>query len=416
MSLKVKNVVVSILFFALFCLFSETSYSASFDSFVKNLRDLFYSVQGKAVLFGYTKEFIFAEITEGSFKSGDLVVVKSDNLSGEELAYGEVEEVRGKITRIYITSLQKPLKKGVLVMGLKSLHANINIDDDNAYLKSLFLREKDIKLQSNKDEKTNVIINFSKKDETSYNYKVLTPSGRLLLIGKLSLKNGEETPAFSISMKLVFDENTGEYWMFKDNELYCHTCSSSKTVRVNTEGKVLSMYLEGKNLYLLTEREKTFVVSDGKVSIYDGLVTQGEKLLYISKEAKLYDLNKQKVISELPQKYDYVYYWNNGNFLGKIGGKLVSVASDNKIAELPIEDAPIIRVKSGKLYLYREIKENVPLSGEYLALYLDVYDLKSVSLLKRVEIKESFIDFDIDEKNGEIIALKFDGTVKRIKF
>lgn len=415
---KKYNVKHFYLFFLVlfFCgLFSSTSYAVSFDNFVKDLRKIFYSVLGKATLFGYTKDFVFAEIKEGSFKAGDLVVINSDALSGDELAYGEVEDVKGKMVRIYITNAQKPLRKDAVVMGVKKIYANIKVDSDEAYIKSLFLKEKDIKLQDVPDEKTNVTIVFDKKEDASYTYKVLAPSGRILVIGKLTLQNGDDTRTFNLSTRIAFDQNAAEHWLLKDDELFCYTCSVSKSTKINTDGKVLNMFSEDKKLYLLTENDKTFVYDGDKIHSYDGLVTQDEKLLYVPKDGKIYELVSRRVVKDLPQKLDYIYYWADNSYLAKKGEKLI-LSKVDKTFELSTQDAPIIRVKKERLYLYREIKETVPLSGDYLALYLDIYDLKDLSLIKRFEIKESLIDFDVDEKNDEIIAVKYDGTIKRIKF
>lgn len=390
---------------------------ADFTEFIRELRNVFYSVQGTATLYGYTKDFGFVEIKEGSFKVGDLVLIKSSDLSinSEELAFGEVEDVKGKMARIYITSLIKPLKQDSIVVGLKRIYANVKIDDNNSYLKALFLKEPEIQLQENRDEKTNVVITFNKNDEKSYGYKVATPAGRLIMIGSLSLDTQKEFVVPQQTIKVAFDEETGNYWIFKDGELLCHTCSTAKKKKINTEREVKRVFYERKKVCLLTDSGKTVVSENGEVLIYEGLITQGEELLFHPKEKKIYDLKKEKVLKELPQEIEELYYWKNDTGLAKSGEKLV-LYKEGKKATLDISDMRTFRIKNDRLYLYREVKEMVPLSGPYVALFLEVYDLKELVLLKRVEISESFSDFDVDEKAGEFIIVKPEGTVKRVKF
>ncbi|GAB4440363.1 MAG: hypothetical protein OHK0040_11840 [bacterium] len=405
-----------ITFFLIFIL-PFTAKGADFTEFIRELRNVFYSVQGKATLYGYTKDFGFAEIKEGSFKVGDLVLIKSSDLSinSEELAFGEVEDVKGKMARIYITSLIKPLKQDALVVGLKRIYANIKIDDNSPYLKALFLKEPEIKLQENRDEKTNVVITFSKNDEKSYGYKVTTPAGRLIMIGNLSLDTQRVFTVPQENIKIAFDEETGNHWIFKDGELSCHTCSTAKTKKINSEGEVKRLFSERKKVYLMTDRDKTVVFENGENLIYEGLITQGEERIFYPKEKKIYDLKKEKVLKELPQEIEELYYWKNDTGLAKSGERLV-LLKEGKKASVDISDMRTFRIKNDRLYLYREVKEMVPLSGPYVALFLEVYDLKDLLLQKRVEISESFSDFDVDEKAGEFIIVKPDGTVKRVKF
>lgn len=393
------------------------AYSADFGVFIKELRNIFYSVQGNATLFGYSKDFGFAEIKDGSFKVGDLVLIKSSPhaVGSEELAFGEVEDIKGKIIRIYITNLVKPLKKDAVVVGLKRIYANVKIDDNNPVLKSLFLKEPEIVMQENRDEKTNVIITLNKKDENSYGYKVITAAGRLLLIGNLSLDAKRDMIFQQKALKLAFDEDSGNHWLFKDNELSCYTCVSAKSMKIELEGNVTNIYVDRKKVYMWTDKFKTLVFDNGKVLEYDGLITKGDELLFSPNENKLYDLSKGRILKELPQKIGYLYYWKIESGLGRSGDKLLFFSNEG-VKELAIPEMSVVRIKNDKLYLYKEISETVPLSGAYIILYLEIYDLKTLTLQKRLEINESFLDFDVDEKSGELIVLKSDSTIKRIRF
>lgn len=385
---------------------------------VKELREIFYTTQGTGKLVGYSQEFAFIEIEEGAFKSGDIVVIRSDNVvpALEELAFGEVEEVKGKMARIYITNRIKPLKAGAKVMGLKRIYVNIKIDDDNPYLKKLFSMEKDIQLQENRDEKTNVVLTFTKKTEGIYSYKAVAPSGRILLLGTLSLGGQsvfEPVETIAPVMKICYDNERGEIWILKNNELFCHTCTSFKNVIVGTGLNILRLYSENKKIYLHTEKSKTIVVDNDNINTYSGFIIQGGDGIYYPEEGKIYDIRREKVIKELPEKYEYIYLQKGDVVIAKKGDKLILITNDKR-REINITEGDIIRLKNDKIYVYREQKEEVPLAGAYETLYFEFYDAKTLTLEKRENIKEKVVDFDVDEKTGEFIVLKPDGTVKRL--
>ncbi len=396
------------------CIFglNNSSYGGDFDSFVKELRNIFFSVQGKATLFGYTKEYGFAEVKEGSFKAGDMVAIRS--LSGEELAFGEVEDIKSGLLRIYITSQTKPLKKDSEVVGLKRIYANIRTEGNGAVIKTLFLKEKDFIIQENRDEKTSVVLYFDKKDEHTYGYRAVTPSGRILLLGNISLNSVTLVGQYPQTISVAYDEDGGNIWIYRGKELLCHSCSSTEVIKPDFSGEVKAMFAGKKGVYLLTDKGSTFVIEGNNIHSRKGWITQGEELLFSPEEQRLYDLNGNTV-KNLSQNLDMLFYWKEGVGLGKKGDKLFMIG-DTILKELTVSDVSLLRVKNDKLYLYREIKEEVPLSGVYLAIYLEVYDLKGLFLLKRSELNEEFVDFDVDEKNGEVIGIKRDGTLKRFKF
>lgn len=401
-------------------LFPINSYSATFHDFINELRGTLFSVQGKATIFGYTQDFAFGKIVEGTFKEGDIVIIKDDTKlhENEELAFGEVENIKGNLIKIYITSYKKPLTKLASVIGIKRIYANIKIEDNNFYLKSLFLKEKDIQIQEKQDEKTNVNIFFTKKSEHTYGYKVISPSGRMVLIGNVSFEKEMHSPTTKISnASIVFDDQNNHYWLLEGKELTCHSCSNTRTIKIDLDGSIINTYFDRNQLVLWSDKNKSLSIDkEAKTTILDGYLTQGEELLYFASEHKLYDITKTKIILDTEKKVDFIYKWQGEIAVASDNNKLILLDKGVVLAELALADIPLFKIKGDNIYVYREVREDVPLSGAYLSLFFEIYDLRKFNLIKRQEISETLISFDVDEKKQEIIGLKPDGTIKRIKY
>lgn len=406
--------------FVINILLPKNSYSATFQEFINELRGTLFSVQGKATIFGYTQDFAFGKIVEGKFKEGDIVIIKDNTKlhENDELAFGEVENIKSNLIKIYITSYKKPLTKDATVIGIKRIYANIKIEDDNFYLKSLFLKEKDIQIQEKQDEKTNVNIFFAKKGENAYGYKVISPSGRMLLIGNVLLEKEMHSQTTKISnASVVFDDQNNHYWLLEGKELTCHSCSNTKTIKVDLEGSIINTYFDRNQVILWSDKNKSLAIDkELKTKILDGLLTQGEELLYLANEHKLYDITKTKIISEIAKNIDLIYRWQGKIAVARDNKKLILIDNDMVVAQLSLVDIPLFKIKGDNIYVYREVSEEVPLSGVYLSLFFEIYDLRKFNLIKREELAETLVSFDVDEKKQEIIGLKPDGTIKRIKY
>lgn len=406
----------AILVLFLLILVPSGAWSAEPAQFVNELRSLLQSAKGQAVLFGYSKDFAFAEIKEGAFKVGDMVMIRGEDAitRGEIMAFGEVEEIKDKFVRIYLANVLKPLKIGASVTGLNRIYAKLEIEDKEAYIPLVFLKEPDIVIQDKKDERTNVFIYFKKIGESEYGYRVTTPTGRILLLGTLSIDLKKKAVEAEKGIKIAFDEERGNIWLLRGDELICHTCKDYFTKKISLEGEAKALFVKGGELFIETDREKTYHLKGDDIIIYEGFVVEEGEALYVRKEKKLYDIKRKEVLLDVPYALERLFYWKDGVGIGKDDKDLLLFTKES-VKRLDLREIPLVKVRKEGIYCYREVREEVPLAGDFLALYLEVYDIKNLVLKKRLEIRETVVDFDVDEKAGEVIVLKPDRVVKRIK-
>jgi hypothetical protein len=429
-----KNPLRIILFFAVLVLLgADNLFAASFRDFMSDLRSSLFSVQGKGKLFGYTSEYAFAEIKEGNFKPGDVVIIKGMPDLGmqvpedlyEDVAYGEVENVKGKILKISILKRFKAIPKEALVTGMKRLYVNLAGNDDISGLYPLFLKEKDLYIQDKPDEKTNIKIFFARQKDTVINYKVTGSAGRIIMVGSFTLQyepeipvpakeQKEAKPEVILPVSIAFNDNNGDQWIVKNGVAVCHTCSDARSNKLNLKGRVINMFFENGRLVIWDDSGKTMLFGEkGEEKIYDGYLTQGGPFLFDPAGKNIYDAEKKQVITGDLKDISLVYYFKDGRALGRTDNKLVAMEGKKVIGELSVKEGDIVRIKGDKLYLFREVRESVPLAGDYVILVLETFDIKNLKLLKASEIKEMFAAFDVDEKNREVIYLKKDGNIKR---
>lgn len=410
-------------------------FAAGFNDFMKDLRDTLFSAQGKGKVFGYTADHVFAEVKEGSFKPGDVVIVKGMPDIGvpvpldlyEDAAYGEVEEIKDRVIKIYILKKFKAVPREAYVAGMKRLHVNLVSGDDISVLYQLFLREKDLNIQEKPDEKTNIKIFFNDRKDGSFSYRVVSSAGRILMVGSLtpqgesaktlsSAAQKDDKGESSLPVIIAFNEKTGDQWILKGDTAVCHTCEESRSRKAAVKGGPINMFFENGNLVVWGGDGKTVVLGEkGEETGYDGYLTQDGRFLFDPIAKKIYDPKKERVIAGDIGNISLVYYFKDGRFLGRSGNKLAIMEGKNIINELPVKETDVIRLKGDKVYVFKEVREEVPLAGDYITLFLDVFEMKTLKPLRSVEMKEPLSAFDMDEKNGEIIYLKKDGTVKRIK-
>ncbi len=436
----------SILLFAISLLSTANLLHAiSYKEFVKDLKTIFFSVNGKANLFGYTQDFAFAEIIEGNFTVGSFVVIKGkpDIIQSvphdlyEDVAYGEVESVKGKYIKVFILKRLKAIPKDSIITGLDKLYIHVTGNNDIIPFTTSLIKEKEFIVLDKIDTKVLLKISVQKISENNFGYKAtLSPGDRIISIGNLTLdiqyepipyaKQTEKTvePAFKpidttklVPVKpsnvfIVKNSKTGNIWIADGLQVYCYDCDEKLSKKYTLTEKFIYMFEEDGIIYLWDDKGKTVVIDSSsmkknigyKIPEFNGYFDPSTKRIIIDNLKSLH----------VPQEVSLVYLFKDGYILAGNENEFMVFKDGNKINALKNISA-VFKVKNNNLFIFNEEQEEVPLAGTYYKLTLNTYSIPDLKHTETLELPDYIKAFDLDSSSKELIYLKKDGTIKKIK-
>ncbi len=437
--MKIKTIIATIFLILL----AQIAYTATYEEFIKDLKTIFFSTNGKANLFGYTQDFAFGEITEGSFSAGSFVVIKGkpDMASSippelyEDVAYGEVESIKGKYIKVFIIKRLKAIPQQSVIMGLNKLHLLITSNDDITPLLASLLKEKDFVILDKPDPKVLVKLSIQKIKQDNFGYKAtLSPTERIISIGNISFDSTIQMPtsvetikeptqkpviAFeTIKTKPIVSTNTfitkhsktGKIYVVDGLQIYCADCDNKGFTHTFPE-KPVYVFEENGIIYIWDEKGKTTVLEGDTIKKIIGYKVPGFNGYFDPLTKKIFT-DTLKTIS-MPEDAQYVYFYNNG--LALIGNeKGLSLYKNSSLQKtLPLTSS-ILKIKPDTIALYTEEEEDVPLAGTYYKLFIKIYNLDGLNEVGSYELSENIKAFDIDITKKELLYLKKDGAIKKV--
>lgn len=439
-----KKKLLTITIFCFFSIFSNNAHSATYQEFIKDLKTIFLSTNGKANLFGYTQDFGFAEVTEGSFAVGNFVVIKGkpDMATSvppelyEDVAYGEVESIKGKYIKIFIIKRLKAIPKESVVMGLSKIYIHLNTNDDILPILNNLLREKDFVVLDKPDQKALIKMTISKLKDNSFGYKVtLTPGERIISIGNITIDSSSSTPVIvkstepemqktyipkeTVKIKPVTSTNTfitknsktGKIWVAEGLQIFCADCDNKVSTQYTLSEKPIYMFEENGITYVWDEKAKTTILDGTTVRKNIGYKIPGFSGYFDPLTKKIFT-DSMKTI-QMPENTQFVYYYKDG--LALIGiEKGFSIIKDGIVQKTMNPESEVFKIKQGSLLILIEEQEEVPLAGTYYKLMIKTYSLEDLKETGALEITENIKAFDFDLNSKELIYLKKDGNIKKI--
>lgn len=436
---------ITFLFAFVFLFSASLLYAVSYQEFVKDLKTVFFSTKGKAILFGYTQDFAFAEIAEGNFPVGSFVVIKgkpdmAQNVPHElyeDVAYGEVESTKGKFIKIFILKRLKAIPKESIITGLDKLYINIMGNNDIIPLTTSLIKEKEFVILDKIEPKVLLKISAQKIGENSFGYKAVLSTGeRIISIGNLTLdtkyepittaktdeKPKEEpfkpidttkvVPIQSSNTFIIKNTKTGKLWIADGLQIYCSDCDDRLSKQFTLTEKPVYMFEEKGIIYIWDDKGKTISIDGSTMK-----KTIGYK---IPDFFGYFDPSTKKVLADtmksiqLPQEVSYVYQYKDGYILAGKEDEFFILKDSSKIASLK-NLSSIFKIKENKLFIFNEEQEDVPLAGTYYKFTLNTYSIPELKQTDSLELSDFVKAFDFDPVNKEFVYLKKDGTVKKIK-
>jgi len=437
--MKIKTILAS------FCLvlLAQTAYTATYQEFIKDLKTIFFSTTGKANLFGYTQDFAFGEITEGSFSVGGFVVIKGkpDMQSNippelyEDVAYGEVESIKGKYIKVFIIKRFKAIPQQSVIMGLNKLHLLITSNDDISPLLASLLKEKDLVILDKPDPKVLVKLSIQKIKPDNFGYKAtLSPTERIISIGNISIDSTIQMPTSVAASKeptqkptlaletlktkpiisthtfITKHSKTGKTFVVDGLQIYCTDCENKVATLTLTEKPVYA-FEENGIIYIWDEKGKTTILEGDTTKKIIGYKVPGFNGYFDPLTKKIFTEALKTIL--MPEDTQYVYFYNDG--LALIGNeKGLSLYKNGSLQKTIQLTSSILKVKSNTIALYTEEEEDVPLAGTYHKLFIKIYNLDGLNEIGSYELSENIKAFDIDITKKELLYLKKDGTIKKV--
>jgi len=437
--MKIKTIIISICFIFI----GQIAYTATYQEFIKDLKTIFFSTNGKANLFGYTQDFAFGEITEGSFSTGSFVVIKgkpdmSSNIPPElyeDVAYGEVESIKGKYIKVFIIKRLKAIPQQSVIMGLNKLYLLVTSNDDITPLLTYLLKEKDLVILDKSDPKVLVKLSIQKIKKDYFGYKAtLSPTERIITIGNISIDSTIQMPVSVATIKestqkptsaletiktkpiastntfITKHSKTGKIYVVDGLQIYCADCDNKSFTHTLTEKPVYA-FEENGIIYIWDEKGKTTILEEDKIKKIIGYKVPGFNGYFDPLTKKIFT-DKLKTIS-MPEEAQYVYFYNNGLVL--IGNeKGLFIYKDGSLQKTLQITSSIFKVKPGTIALYTEEEEDVPLAGTYYKFFIKIYNLEGLDEVATYELSENLKAFDIDIIKKELLYLKNDGVIKKV--
>lgn len=432
--------------FAIALLFTTNLlHAVSYNEFVKDLKTIFFSAKGKAILFGYTQDFAFAEIAEGSFSIGNFVVIKGKPDMAqyvphelyEDVAYGEVESVKGKYIKVFILKRLKAIPKDSIITGLDKLYIHVTGNNDIIPFTTSLIKEKEFIVLDKIDTKVLLKITAQKISENNYGYKAtLSPGDRIISIGNLTIDTRFEPIPFAKQTEkmieptfkpidttklvpiqpsnifVVKNTKTGKIWVADGFQVYCSDCNDRLSKQFTLTERPIYMFEEKGTVYLWDEKGKTIAIDDSSIK-----KTIGYK---IPEFAGYFDPSTKKILSDnmkaiqLPQEVSYVYLFKDGYILAGKEDEFFIFKEGTRIASLKNMSA-VFKIKDNNLFIFNEEQEEVPLAGTYYKLTLNTYSIPDLKLSATLELSDYIKAFDLDSTSKEFIILQKNGIIKNIK-
>lgn len=435
-----------VLFFSItLSLNANLLHAISYQEFVKDIKTIFFSANGKATLFGYTQDFAFGEITEGNFPVGSFVVIKgkpemTQNVPHElyeDVAYGEVENTKGKFIKIFILKRLKAIPKESIITGLDKLYIHLAGNSDIIPFTTSIIKEKEFIVLDKIDPKVLLKITAQKIGENNFGYKaVLSPGDRIISIGNITLdtkyepvqlakpvEKKDEQPFKPVDITkvitiqssntfIVKNSKTGRIWIADGLQVYCSDCDDRLSKQFTLTEKPVYMFEEKGIIYLWDDKGKT-------VSI-DGSTMKKTIGYKIPEFFGYFDPSTKKILTDtikaiqLPQEVSYVYLYKDGYILAGQEDEFFILKDGTKTASLKNMSA-IFKIKDNNIYIFNEEQEDVPLAGTYYKLTINTYSIPDLKQVGSFEVSDAVKALDFDPLNKEFIYLKKDGKTKTIK-
>lgn len=417
----------------------------TYQEFVKDLKTIFFSTKGKAVLFGYTQDFAFAEITEGNFPIGSFVVIKgkpdmAQNVPQElyeDVAYGEVESIKGKYIKIFILKRLRAIPKDSIITGIDKLYIHVTGNNDITPFTTSLIKEKEFVVLDKIDSKVLLKISAQKISENNFGYKAtLSPGDRIISIGSLTIdtkyepvpftKPAEKTieqtfkpvdtakvvPIQSSNAFVLKNTKTGKIWIADGLQVYCSDCDDRLSKQFTLTEKPVYMFEEKGIIYIWDDKGKTISIDGSTIK-----KTIGYKIPDFS---GYFDPSTKKILSDtmkaiqMPNEVTYVYQYRDGYILAGKEDEFFILKDGSKISSLKNTSA-IFKIKENNLFIFNEEQEDVPLAGTYYKLTLNTYSIPELKQMGSLELPDYIKTFDFDPVNKEFIYIKKDGSVKKFK-
>lgn len=443
-----KKIWIKIFLATLIFIFTNEASAVTYAEFIKDLGTLFFSTKGKATLFGYTQDFAFAEITEGNFSVGDMVVIKGKPDMAvsvpvelyEDAAYGEVESIKNKYIKIYIIKRIKTIPKEAIVSGFNKINIQIISNDNILPITTLLSREKDFIISERQDQKTLLKLYIQKIQENTFGYKVtLSANERILLLGNITITGTEpiitneekvSKPASILPpphigivdtqnrnilgtfKTFTYDKKTQKFWIVNsDKQVIAYTFDGKKANTYNLMYNPVYIFAEAGKIYILDEKGKTNIIDDNSITTIEGFKIFGNTALFYPATKKISG-NETMLF---PDSVQYLYMLKNDMSVARTHDGIAILKNGIMQKSMSVSDDALIKITDEKIYIYKEEQEEVPLAGTYYKITLYEYAIENLTLTNTYVLSEPLKAFDVDTKTNELIYLKKDNTTKSIK-
>ncbi|MCX7769781.1 MAG: hypothetical protein N2202_01735 [Proteobacteria bacterium] len=424
-------------------------YAITYQEFVKDIKTIFFSAKGKAVLFGYTQDFAFGEVAEGNLSVGSFVVIKgkpdmTQNVPQElyeDVAYGEVESIKGKYIKVFIIKRLKAIPKDSIITGLDKLYIHVTGDGDLLPFTSALIKEKDFVVLDKMDQKVLLKISAQKIGENNFGYKAtLSPGDRIISIGNVAVDTRVEPMPIAKAIEkpvekpaeqafrpsdipkvipvqpsntfIAKNTKTGNTWIADSFQVYCADCDDRLSKKFTLTEKPVYMFEENGIIYLWDDKGKTIVIDGSTMK-----KTIGYK---IPEFFGNFDPSTKRILTDtlksipLPEDVAYVYLYKDGYIIAGKENEFLVFKDGSKLGSL-VNHSAIFKIRQNSLFTFNEEQEEVPLAGTYYKLTINTYSLPDLKQTSVIELADYIKAFDYDPLAKEFIYLKKDGSIKKIK-